>query len=138
VGVDLSRPTVQERPNLRFFTHDLFGEPPEGIRALGPFHAVLSDLAPKTSGQGDADSARSLELAARALHWAGMLLLPGGAFLFKFFQGADSDLFLKERVGPLFPKVGLKRPKAVRKGSREIYALCQGFRGPPPKDGPGL
>src|SRR5438270_10006061 len=63
------------------------------LRAEGraPFHAVLSDLAPRTSGIRESDEARSLELAERALALALEVLLPSGSLVVKVFMGGGFE-----------------------------------------------
>src|SRR5438552_11331471 len=67
LGVDLEAiPALP--PPVETWVADAFApELLERLKARGPFDAVLSDLAPKTSGIRDADEARSLDLAGRAL-----------------------------------------------------------------------
>ena len=61
--------------------------------ALGGARAdvVMSDMAPNISGIRDADQARALELALRALSFAETVLGSPGAFLVKAFQGTEVD-----------------------------------------------
>ena len=92
-------------------------------RALGgPADAVLSDLAPKLSGNRDRDQAVSLELAELALETALELLRPGGAFVAKLFQGAGFEEFVAAARGRL-RKARLRTPAASRKASRETYLV---------------
>ncbi|MYE49008.1 MAG: RlmE family RNA methyltransferase [Gammaproteobacteria bacterium] len=92
-------------------------------RALGgPADAVLSDLAPKLSGNRDRDQAVSMELAAMALEAALELLRPGGVFVTKLFQGAGFEEFVATaRTG--LHKARLRTPAASRKASRETYLV---------------
>jgi 23S rRNA (uridine2552-2'-O)-methyltransferase len=126
VGVDLVAPVVPEGPRLRFLTHDISTDPPQGLKAMAPFQVLLSDLAPKTSGQKADDSLASLGLVRAALRWAALLLGKDGTMLFKSFQGEGSQSFLKEEASPLFGSLALHSPKAVRERSMGMYALCQG------------
>ncbi|MDR2350413.1 MAG: RlmE family RNA methyltransferase [Deltaproteobacteria bacterium] len=126
VALDLKKLTVRS-PNIRAFEADILKTDPSLREDGGPFDAVLSDLAPSTTGIGSVDSERSLELNKAALKWAERLLRPGGSFLFKMFQGGSSDAHVKERVKPLFRDVILLKPKATRKGSAEIFVLGKGF-----------
>ena len=128
-GVDLFPPLVRDGPGLKFFQQDIFSRPQSGIAELSPFQVVLSDLAPKTSGQKAADSARSLDLVRAAFSWAEMLLQQGGAFVFKVFMGSDFDSFFKKSIASVFAKAELRKPQAVRKKSPELYAVCLGFAG---------
>ena len=92
-------------------------------RALGgPADAVLSDLAPKLSGNRDRDQAVSMELAAMALEAALELLRPGGVFVTKLFQGAGFEEFVATARAGL-RKARLRTPAASRKASRETYLV---------------
>ena len=88
----------------------------------GQADAVISDLAPRLSGNRDFDQARSMELAGMALEAALDLLRPGGAFLTKLFQGAGFEAFVAEARGCL-AKVRLRTPAASRRASRETYLV---------------
>jgi 23S rRNA (uridine2552-2'-O)-methyltransferase len=86
---------------------------------------VLSDLAPNISGVEAADQARSMHLADLAAEFAAVHLKPGGAFLVKLFQGRDVDEYLKNlRSG--YERVSIRKPKASRARSPEVYALATG------------
>lgn len=92
-------------------------------RALGgPADAVLSDLAPKLSGNRDRDQAVSMELAAMALEAALELLRPGGVFVAKLFQGDGFEEFVATARASL-RKARLRTPAASRKASRETYLV---------------
>jgi 23S rRNA U2552 (ribose-2'-O)-methylase RlmE/FtsJ len=51
------------------------------------YDVVLSDMAPRTTGNRLGDQTRSFELFMRALAVAEKLLKPGGAFVGKIFMG---------------------------------------------------
>jgi 23S rRNA (uridine2552-2'-O)-methyltransferase len=85
-------------------------------------NVVASDLAPKTSGIREADEARSLGLARRALEVALATLLSGGHFLVKVFMGGDFEAFVAE-VRTVFEDVKIVRPEATRSRSREVYVV---------------
>lgn len=92
--------------------------------ALGRPHAnaVVSDLAPKTSGIRATDEARSLALCERALDIARELLPPGGHFVAKVFMGAGFEA-LTSAVKAEFEEQRLLRPEATRTHSREAYVV---------------
>ena len=90
----------------------------------GPADAVISDLAPRLSGNRDFDQARSLQLAGMALEVALALLRPGGVFVAKLFQGAGFEEFVAGARGRL-AKVRLRTPKASRRASRETFLVGQ-------------
>ncbi|MDP4008608.1 MAG: RlmE family RNA methyltransferase [Candidatus Peregrinibacteria bacterium] len=91
--------------------------------ATTKFDVVLSDLAPKTSGQKDVDQWRSVELNQQVLEIAARHLKIHGNCLMKVFQGADFDEFLKN-TKKLFKLVRVVKPKAVRDRSFEVYLVC--------------
>ncbi len=88
---------------------------------------VLSDMAPNMSGVAVADQARAMELAERALDFARDWLQPQGSFLVKLFQGAGFDEFVRD-LRATFARVSMRKPKASRARSREVYALAATLR----------
>lgn len=93
-----------------------------------PVDLVLSDMAPNMSGVAAVDQARAMELAELALEFARRQLGPDGDFLIKLFQGVGFDAYLRD-LRRDFAKVTIRKPKASRARSREVYALATGFRG---------
>ncbi|MBI2314238.1 MAG: 23S rRNA (uridine(2552)-2'-O)-methyltransferase RlmE [Betaproteobacteria bacterium] len=98
-------------------------------RALGgrPADLVICDMAPNISGIGVTDQARSMHLAELALEFCRTHLKPGGALLVKAFQGAG----FRELVATLrssFSRVAVRKPKASRDRSSEVYLLAQDKR----------
>ena len=89
---------------------------------------VISDMAPNISGVGSVDMPRAYYLCELALDLARQVLKPGGVFLVKLFQGEGFDVYTKE-LKASFSKVVIRKPKASRARSREVYALASGFRG---------
>ena len=89
---------------------------------------VLSDMAPNMSGVASVDQARAMELAELARDFAQARLVPGGTFLVKLFQGVGFDEYLKD-LRRRYTKVTMRKPKASRARSSEVYALATGFRG---------
>ena len=87
---------------------------------------VISDMAPNMTGVEATDQPRSIYLCELALDMACQILKPKGAFVAKVFQGDGSDAFLKE-VKSHFHKVKVRKPKASRARSREVYVVAQGF-----------
>ena len=88
---------------------------------------VLSDMAPNISGIEVADQARAMHLAELAADFAAKCLKPGGSLLVKLFQGRGFDEYLRDlRAG--FARVTLRKPKASRARSREVYALATGWK----------
>jgi 23S rRNA (uridine2552-2'-O)-methyltransferase len=89
---------------------------------------VLSDMAPNMSGVGSVDQARGMLLAELALEFAGKWLKPDGALLVKVFQGEGFDAFRRQLLDA-FRTVGVRKPKASRDRSSEVYLLGMGKKG---------
>lgn len=127
VGVDIT-PT----PHLagEFLHGSVLDVTPEQLlEALGgPADVVLSDMAPNTTGDRVGDHLRQIELARAALQLAIGVLVPGGTFVTKVFEGGESAEFVAS-ARPHFGKVKRMRPKAVRKESREWFLVCTQAKG---------
>lgn len=85
---------------------------------------VISDMAPNLSGIDSVDQPRSLELAELALDLAIKIMGNKGNFLVKVFQGTGFDEFLRS-IRQNFKKVIIRKPKASRGRSREVYVLAR-------------
>jgi 23S rRNA (uridine2552-2'-O)-methyltransferase len=85
---------------------------------------VISDMAPNLSGVDSVDQPRSIELAELALDLAVRVLSGAGGFLTKVFQGEGFDAFLVS-IRQNFQKVVIRKPKASRDRSREVYILAR-------------
>ncbi len=92
-----------------------------------PAHVVLSDMAPRLSGNRAVDVARSLDLADAALSFAVRALRPGGSLLVKVFQGDGYPAYVR-RVGERFEAAKGVKPSASSPRSSEIYILAVGRR----------
>jgi len=88
---------------------------------------VFSDMAPNISGVDAADQAASVYLAELALEFAEQRLKPAGTFLVKVFQGEGFEAYLK-RVRASFVTVQIRKPKASRPRSREVYLVARNRR----------
>jgi len=118
-GVDVIEGDFREESVLKQLEATLAGVAPD---------LVLSDMAPNMSGVESVDQARAMHLAELAQEFAAVHLKPGGAFLVKLFQGRGSDEYLKNlRSG--YERVSMRKPKASRARSPEVYALATGKRG---------
>lgn len=99
----------------------------EAALAGQPVDLVLSDIAPNISGVDVADQAAAMGLADLALAFCRDHLRPDGDFVIKVFQGAGSEAFLVD-VRRAFRKVVVRKPKASRSRSREVYLVARGHR----------
>ncbi|MGM0562840.1 MAG: 23S rRNA (uridine(2552)-2'-O)-methyltransferase RlmE [Pseudomonadota bacterium] len=118
-GVDFVAGDFREESVLAAILERFGGEPAD---------LVISDMAPNMSGMDAVDQPRAMYLVELALDLARRTLRPGGNFVCKLFQGEGSDEFIAE-LKRSFSSVAVRKPKASRPRSREVYALCRGFRG---------
>lgn len=88
---------------------------------------VLSDMAPNTSGIGVTDQVGQLYLCELALEFCLLQLKPGGHALMKVYQGEGSDDFLR-KLRQAFESVTIRKPKASRARSKEVYMLARSLR----------
>ena len=88
---------------------------------------VMSDLAPNMSGMNAVDQPRAMYLAELSLDFSQSVLKSGGDLLTKVFQGEGSEQYLKA-LRESFDKVVIRKPKASRPKSREVYMLARGFK----------
>jgi 23S rRNA (uridine2552-2'-O)-methyltransferase len=126
VGLDLKPVKLALPPTVTTFEGDIFATPPEALTgpAGGLFHAVLSDMAPNTSGHGDAE--RSDELCRRILDLLPDLLMPTGSLVMKVLEGSPFPQLLKDSRA-IFSAVKAYKPKASRDVSAEIFVIGQGY-----------
>jgi len=89
---------------------------------------VLSDMAPNTTGHTATDHIRIMALAELTLEIAAPILVSGGGFVCKLFQGGAERAML-ERLKRDFRVVRHAKPPASRKESSELYVVATGFRG---------
>ncbi|MFZ9994681.1 MAG: 23S rRNA (uridine(2552)-2'-O)-methyltransferase RlmE [Steroidobacteraceae bacterium] len=92
------------------------------------FDVIVSDIAPNLSGIDVADQARSIYFSELALDTVRLALKPGASFIAKMFQGQGSDEYLKE-LRKSFQKVSIRKPKASRPESREVYIVSKDYKG---------
>lgn len=86
---------------------------------------VMSDMAQNMSGTPAIDIPRSMYLVELALEMSRNVLVRGGSFLVKVFQGDGFEEYLRE-IRSLFTKVKIRKPNASRARSREVYIVATG------------
>ncbi|MBU0479810.1 MAG: RlmE family RNA methyltransferase [Proteobacteria bacterium] len=132
VGVDLNKVTAENRQpgaGIKWLVADIFEDGTvDLVRAVSAsFTAVISDMAPRTTGNKWADQQKSLDLSRRALELAVSLLDPDGAFYCKVFEGEDYKDFFNE-VKACFRLTRTVKPKSSRPESREVFVLGIGLK----------
>jgi len=88
---------------------------------------VMSDMAPNLSGVALSDQIRMIHLAEQAFAFALSVLQPEGCFVVKLFQGVGFDAFVAE-VRKSFIHVKIRKPKASKSKSKEVYLFARKFR----------
>ena len=140
-AVDLQglEPELQRAANLTFYQAD-FTSPAiqqlilSQLQQHGLFDLVLSDMAPRTTGNRTVDTGRSEALLQEVLAVLPRFLKPEGNLLFKLFQGGGEQDLQKE-LRNIFRLCQRLKPQAVRSQSCEIYFLCKGYLGPKQNQG---
>jgi len=132
VGVDLQETRREPRDNAAPI-HWLCGDVTDPelikvIRKIRPgFKAVISDIAPKTTGSRYADHQFSMRLVRQTLELAELFLHDKGHYLCKVFQGEDMPEFVAE-LKQKFTFVKVIKPQSSRKESREVFVLGMEYR----------
>ncbi|MEQ3762872.1 MAG: 23S rRNA (uridine(2552)-2'-O)-methyltransferase RlmE [Alcanivorax sp.] len=109
-----------------FTTDEVFEELMVAVDSR-PVDLVISDMAPNMSGMASIDQPGAMYLVELALDMARQVLKPNGNFVAKVFQGDGFDAYLKD-LKTSFTKVNIRKPKASRARSREVYLVAKGFR----------
>ena len=126
VGIDLQPVTTKLPAHVRVYTADILTLNNDIFRSEGQdFNVVISDMAPATSGNKHVDNARSFNLCQAALSTVQDVLIFGGSFVCKIFQGEDFKAF-SDSVKGSFNKTSIFKPQSSRKASREIYIIGLG------------
>jgi 23S rRNA (uridine2552-2'-O)-methyltransferase len=130
IGIDLL-PIKISHPNFYFLQKDIFELEEKDLKNLGieKVDVLLSDMAPKTTGDKFGDHVRSVRLTERALEIAKIYLKEGGSFVVKVFEG-EKIPSLKKRIEKYFKSVKFFKPKSSRKESKEIFIIAQEFKKP--------
>ena len=131
LGIDQKAVAIGTPAQVKTLTADILaidGPWIEKQALANRFNVVLSDMAPATTGNKVVDAARSHQLCEAALNIAQMVLVPGGSFFCKIFQGEEFKEF-SESVRSRFKSHKIFKPQSSRKESKEIFILGMGFRG---------
>ncbi len=124
-GIDLKPVNIKLPEHVKVYTGDISNPDEDLLCAIGDgYNVVISDMAPSTTGNKNTDSARSFNLCQAALFLSDKILVKGGAFVCKIFQGPDFEEFYN-LVKKEFKKYKIYKPKSSRKASKEIYIIGQ-------------
>jgi len=117
IGIDINNVKEIKAQNFQFIKADI-----ETVDIDGTFNVILSDMAPKTTGDRALDQERSYSLSMAALKICDTNLVKKGNFLCKIFQGGKYPEFLKE-VKKRFEFVKTMKPEASKSKSKEMYVI---------------
>jgi 23S rRNA (uridine2552-2'-O)-methyltransferase len=122
LAVDLEPLGTVLPPNAVFVQGDALALENEALARFAPYDVVLSDMAPRTTGNRVTDQTRSFELFMRALAVAATLGSPGGAFVGKIFMSDDLPAARAE-LRRHYATERLIRPEGTRAVSTELFAV---------------
>lgn len=97
------------------------------VACNAPFDLILSDAAPRTTGNRTVDTSASACLAAGVCAYVNFLSSDGG-LVFKVFQGSE-HLAILTHLRAHFGAVCSFKPPASRPRSCELYVVARFFRG---------
>ena len=92
----------------------------------GKINAVISDMAPSSSGHKKTDHIRIMGLAEEAFNFAKNNLVQKGCFVAKIFQGGMEPNF-SDKLKACFKTVAYYKPEASRKESNEMYIVAKNY-----------
>ena len=129
MGIDKS--FVEEIPNTHIIRGDIEDE--SIVEKVFDYfttkvNAVICDISPQVMGTWAIDHAKQISLNYAASKIMDHVLARRGNALFKVFDGEYSNEF-RDYLKKKFVKVQLKKPKASRKTSSELYHICLGYLG---------
>ncbi len=124
--------TMDSLPDVQFIQGDFTEESvfQRLLEVIGDSQVglVLSDMAPNISGISSVDQPKSMYLAELALDLARQVLCKNGNFVAKLFHGEGFDDYVRDARSS-FVSVRVRKPKASRSESREVYLVAKGFKG---------
>lgn len=90
------------------------------------FDALISDMAPNTTGIKSVDQARSLQLVEMVFYHLPNFLKSGGHFVIKVFDSHEAQEFLKQQKTK-FKSYNFLKPKSTRSVSKEFFVIGNGY-----------
>lgn len=127
IGVDIKK--IIPIRDVEFINKDVFSDDLiVKLQKYEKFDAVLSDLAPNTSGKSEIDNFKSFQLSERAFLICCDVLKLHGNFVVKIFQSEDSNELLKD-IRKKFSFVKVFKPENSKKRSKEIYIIAKSYLG---------
>ena len=126
-AVDLEEILQVFTPNVEVLRGDALDLENQALSKFAPYDVVLSDMAPRTSGNKLADQARSAELYLRALAVGIALGKPGSSFVGKIFMSGDFTE-ARTKTAQAYSRVQVIRPEGTRTVSSEVFIVGDGLK----------
>jgi 23S rRNA (uridine2552-2'-O)-methyltransferase len=121
---------MKSLPGVTFIQGDFLEDFARGEIALAlngsRADVILSDMAPNLSGNSIIDQGRAFNLVELAMFMCQSWLKTGGSFACKVFQGEGYDECLAT-MKEQFTSVKIRKPKASRERSSELFLVGTGF-----------
>lgn len=129
VGIDIKEVNdkMNKIPNVTVYQKDV--NDVVSLSELGveeKFDALVSDMAPNTTGIKSVDQARSLNLVEMVFYHLENFLKPGGNFVIKVFDSHEAQVYLKEQRSR-FREYNYLKPKSTRSVSKEFFVIGKGY-----------
>ncbi|HEY8087392.1 MAG TPA: RlmE family RNA methyltransferase [Polyangiaceae bacterium] len=122
LAVDLEPLATTLPPGSEFVQGDALTLGNDDLARFAPYDVVLSDMAPRTTGNRVTDQTRSSELFMRALAVAATLGKKGGSFVGKIFMSDDLPAARAE-LRKHYATERLIRPEGTRAISTELFVV---------------
>jgi len=129
VGIDIKEVNtkLESISNVSVYQKDI--NDVKNLEELGvnhKFDAIVSDMAPNTTGIKSVDQLRSLQLVEMVFYHLPSFLKEGGNFVIKVFDSNDAQVFLKENKHR-FSRFQYLKPKSTRSVSKEFFVIGLGY-----------
>ena len=111
-------------PNILFYKQDFNNFNYEKINKK--FDAVLSDIAPNTTGHSSTDHLRISSMVLVIIDTLKLILKDDGCFITKIWKGSEESIIIK-KLKNKFKKVKYFKPNSSRKISSEIFLVAQKY-----------
>jgi len=129
IGVDLQEIDAFDDSQIHTLVCDVNELDIEMMREFLPrdtqsFDVIMSDMAPKTTGNRTIDHHGSMRLCHKAIDLSAKLLKPDGHLVMKLLEG-EAYPELLQRAGECFEIAKGFKPKASRAISTELFLVCK-------------
>ena len=126
LAFDLNPLNISIRPNVTFIEGNIFDFSAEQLkRDYEPFDLMISDVAPRTTGNYTVDHTRSFELCSHVLEIASACLKQNSKMICKMYQGEQTRSFV-DAMKKVFSEVKIQKPVSSRAESSEVFIVATG------------